>query len=135
MEDRRILSPANSNGFIPGEAGCAVLMQSGDRPGVPRVEILGIGIGHESATIDSDRPLMGYGLTEAVRNAFSVSKVTIFDSAYRITDLNGEHYKFKEAIFPEGRLMNRRYEGFWDLWHPIEYLGEIGAAVVPCVLG
>ena len=51
-----------------------------------------------------------------------------------MTDLNGEHYKFKEASFPIGRLLKSRKEPGIDLRHPIEYLGEIGAAIGPCML-
>jgi 3-oxoacyl-[acyl-carrier-protein] synthase-1 len=56
------------------------------------------------------------------------------DVAWRLTDLSGEHYKFKEAAFTAGRLNGGERETPLDLWHPIEYLGEIGAAVLPCLL-
>ena len=54
--------------------------------------------------------------------------------AYRLTDLSGEHYKFKEAAFVAGRLNSGERDVPLDLWHPIEYLGEIGAAILPCLL-
>ncbi|MCI3953284.1 MAG: hypothetical protein K0R53_2783 [Burkholderiales bacterium] len=54
--------------------------------------------------------------------------------AYRLTDLSGEHYKFKEAAFVVGRLDSGDREGAFEIWHPIEYLGHIGAAVLPCLL-
>jgi 3-oxoacyl-[acyl-carrier-protein] synthase-1 len=134
MEERRILTPPNSNGFIPGEAGCAVLVEPAGARHRDELEILGVGIAREPATIQSDKPSRGDGITQAVRQAFTESGLTIYDTAYRLADLNGEHYKFKEAIFAEGRFMNRRYEGFYDLWHPIECTGEIGAANAPCIL-
>ena len=134
MEERRILTPRNSNGFIPGEAGCAVLVEPAGARHRDELEILGIGTGRETGTIQSDLPCRGEGITQAVRQALNESGLTIFDTAYRMADLNGEHYKFKEAIFAEGRFMNRRYEGFYDLWHPIECTGEVGAANVPCIL-
>jgi 3-oxoacyl-[acyl-carrier-protein] synthase-1 len=135
IEERRILTPSNSNGFIPGEAGCAVLVEQAGARHRDELEILGIGLAREEATIQSDKPTRGDGITHAVRQAFQDSGLTIFDTAYRLADLNGEHYKFKEAIFAEGRFMNRRYPGFYDLWHPIECVGEIGAVNVPCILG
>lgn len=135
MEERRILTPRNSNGFIPGEAGCAVLVEPAGARHRAELEILGIGMGHEPGAIQSDVPCRGEGITQAVRQALTESGLTIFDTAYRMADLNGEHYKFKEAIFAEGRFMNRRYEGFYDLWHPIECTGDIGASNVPCMLG
>jgi 3-oxoacyl-[acyl-carrier-protein] synthase-1 len=134
IAERRILTPANSNGFIPGEAGCAVLVEQTGARHRNELEILGIGMGRETGTIQSDKPLRGDGITQAIRHAFTEAGLTIFDTAYRMADLNGEHYKFKEALFAEGRFMNRRYEGFYDLWHPIECVGEVGAANVPCTL-
>ena len=54
--------------------------------------------------------------------------------AFRITDLSGEHYKFKEALFVLTRLDREPRSQILDLWHPIEYLGEVGAAILPCLL-
>jgi 3-oxoacyl-[acyl-carrier-protein] synthase-1 len=132
---RRLLTPGNSNGFIPGEAGSAVLLRPSEAVRGPSLEVLGLGLARESATIESDEPLRGDGLTEALGGALSEAGLTIFDAAYRITDLNGEQYKFKEAMiaamrFEQGSRRRKRFE----LWHPIEYVGDIGAAIGPCVL-
>jgi 3-oxoacyl-[acyl-carrier-protein] synthase-1 len=132
---RRVLTPGNSNGFIPGEAGCAVLVApAGDRSR-DELEILGTGIAEEAAPILSDRPTRAEGLTESVRTALGAAGLAMHDTFYRITDLNGEHYKFKEAAFVEGRLMQKKLVELYDVWHPNEYLGDVGAAIVPCVLG
>ena len=56
------------------------------------------------------------------------------DVALRVTDLSGEHYKFKEAAFVAGRLDTSARSTPLDLWHPIQYLGEVGAAILPCLL-
>jgi 3-oxoacyl-[acyl-carrier-protein] synthase-1 len=69
-----------------------------------------------------------------MKQALGSAGVALKDVAYRITDLSGEHYKFKEAAFAAGRLNSGEREAPLDLWHPIEYLGAIGAAVVPCLL-
>jgi 3-oxoacyl-[acyl-carrier-protein] synthase-1 len=134
LKRRRIMTPNNSNGFFPGEAGTAVLATlSGQNLG-DELLIVGCGMGRESGTIDSEDPLTGNGMTQAVRKALYEAGMTIFDTEYRITDLNGEHYKFKEAMFATGRFENKPVDRLFDLWHPIEYIGEIGAAIVPCVL-
>ena len=132
---RRVLTPGNSNGFIPGEAGCAVLLTTAGDRGRDELEILGTGIAEEAAPIQSDKPSRAEGLTESVRTALSAAGLAMHDTFYRITDLNGEHYKFKEAAFVEGRLMQKKLVELYDLWHPNEYLGDVGAAIVPCVLG
>lgn len=131
---RRILTPNNSNGFIPGEAGSAVLVtRNASQPG-DSLEILGIGFGKEHATIESENPLRAKGLEKAIRDALAEARIDIFDIAYRITDLNGEHYKFKEAAFALMRFEHKPVKREFPLWHPIESIGDPGAAIGPCVL-
>jgi len=133
LERRRLMTPSNSNGFFPGEAACAVLVE----PPTGRVGellILGLAHDHESATIESHEPFQGRGLTRAVQQALGQAGVALREVAYRLTDLSGEHYKFKEAAFVAGRLNGGQRSVPLDLWHPVEYLGEIGAAVLPCLL-
>jgi 3-oxoacyl-[acyl-carrier-protein] synthase I len=134
MDSRRIMTLDNSNGFFPGEAGSAVLVTATrDNPG-GELEVLGIGVGRETATIDSEEPLRGDGLADAIRSALVEADLTTYEASYRLTDLNGEHYKFKEAVLATMRFEHKRRPEIFDLWHPIEYLGDVGAAIVPCVL-
>jgi 3-oxoacyl-[acyl-carrier-protein] synthase-1 len=131
---RRLLTPDNSNGFIPGEAGCAVLVGHA-APRAEQLRVLGMSLTRERASIESEEPLRAEGLTQAVREALAQAGLTLFDVDYRITDLNGEHYKFKEAALAIMRFQRKEKEQLFELWHPIEYLGEVGAAIGPCVLG
>ncbi len=133
LEQSRILTPANSNGFSPGEAGGALLITASSHD--PGLEILGVGLSHERATIESEEPFRGEGLTEAVHRALDQAGLGMEDMSYRITDLNGEHYKFKEATFAFGRLMRRSVQKSIDLWHPSEYVGEIGTSIGPLAVG
>lgn len=135
MERRRLMTASNSNGFFPGEAGCAVLVC---RPGTTtrdELRVIGFGMAQEAATIESTRPLRAVGLTNALKQAIATSGVSLNHVAFRVTDLSGEHYKFKEAMLAANRLNRGRRQTQLDLWHPSEYLGEIGAAIVPCLLG
>ena len=66
--------------------------------------------------------------------ALAQAEVGLHQVAYRLTDLSGEHYKFKEAAFAAGRLNGGERSQPLDLWHPVEHLGEVGAAIVPCLL-
>ena len=52
---------------------------------------------------------------------------------YRLTDISGGQYAFKEAALALLRTMQVRKEAF-TLWHPADCIGEVGAAIVPCVL-
>ena len=129
---RRIMTATNSNGFFPGEAGCAVLVRpSADASA--ELRILGIGFGQETATVGSTNPLLGIGQVEASRNALAEAGLKMHEVGFRNTDVNGEHYKFKEAILTQGRLLKERVER-QDIWHAAECTGEIGAASAPCAL-
>lgn len=140
----RLLCEINSNGFVAGEAGCAVLVGPSHLGTAPELMITGMGTGNEAAGSggDEQHPTTGDGLTHAVRTALSEAGIDYADLEYVVNDLNGERFKFKEALIMAGRLDNprpagrpaRRY-GYVDVWHPIEFLGEIGAAVFPCMLG
>ncbi len=131
---RRLMTPSNSNGFLPGEAGTAVLVGEDNDYAGDALRILGLGVAQEPATIDSTVPFRATGMTQAMQQALSSAGLALKDVAYRLTDLTGEHYKFKEATFAAGRLDSAQRVQPLDLWHPIEYLGHIGAAILPCLL-
>jgi 3-oxoacyl-[acyl-carrier-protein] synthase-1 len=133
-ERERILTGQNSNGFIPGEAGAAVLLCTGRRTTDPEMAILGIGFGNETATIDSEEPLRADGLVQAIKEALADSGLTMADVDYRIADLSGEQYGFKEASLALIRILRERKDEF-DIWHPADCIGEVGTAIVPCVIG
>jgi 3-oxoacyl-[acyl-carrier-protein] synthase-1 len=126
----RLLTEQNSNGFIPGEAGSALLLgPAGDGPGL---QVRAVGFAVEKATIESDNPLRGEGLTAAYREALSHAGLGLHDIDYRIADVSGEQYGFKEAMYALARTTRVRKE-FQDLWCPADCLGETGAAVTPCM--
>lgn len=129
--DERLLTAQNSNGFMPGEAGGALLV---GRPG-GRGELLcsGIGFGMEKASIESGEPLRAEALSAAIREALRDAGCRLHDLDYRIGDLSGEQYYFKEAALALSRLLRQRKEEF-DLWHPAESIGESGAAAGMAVL-
>lgn len=129
---RRLHTSAQSNGFFPGEAAAAVLV--GRATGDDELQVVGWGHGVEPATLGNQLPQRAQGLTEAVRLALADAGVGLNQVAYRLTDLSGEHHKFKEAAFVAGRLNGGERSQPLGLWHPIEYLGEVGAAILPCLL-
>jgi 3-oxoacyl-[acyl-carrier-protein] synthase-1 len=135
LDRRRLLTERNSNGFCVGEAGSAVLVAPAGQDSVGELQILGIGIAREKATIESEEPLQAEGLIQAIRGAFGASATGYEDVQYRITDLNGEHYKFKEMALAMVRFQGKPKGKLFDLWHPAEYIGDVGAAIGPIVLG
>ncbi|MEZ5796348.1 MAG: 3-oxoacyl-ACP synthase [Paracoccaceae bacterium] len=136
MSDSRILGPGINNGFIPGEAAAAVLCTSAPGP----LRLTGLGLAREPAHIYNkadrdglDLPLRGDGMTRAYQLAMDEANVDFAHVEYRISDLIGEQYFFKQAALASLRLERGRTP-FQDLWSPAESLGNIGAAVVPVML-
>ncbi|WP_341317005.1 hypothetical protein WN982_37465 [Paraburkholderia sp. IMGN_8] len=120
----RLLTASNSNGFMPGEGAGALLL---GRPGDHAALVCtGIGFGREAAHIDSEEPLRADGLSRAVKTALTEAGQEIHQMDFRITDNAGEQYYFKEAALALSRLLRVRKEGF-DIWHPAECTGEVGA--------
>jgi 3-oxoacyl-[acyl-carrier-protein] synthase-1 len=127
----RVLTSRNSNGFIPGEAAAAALI--GAAAPASTLRIAGLGFAREEARLGSDVPLRAEGLVRAMRLALDDAGCELHDMDFRITDLSGEQYYFKETALSVQRLLRRRKEEF-DLWHPAEYVGEIGSAIGPLLL-
>lgn len=122
----RLLTSQNSNGFMPGEGGGALLI---GRPCSGAALVCsGIGFGVERAHIDSEEPLRGDGLTQAMKAALADAGCEMHDMDFRIADLSGEQYYFKEASIGLSRTL-RRVKDEFDLWHPAESTGETGALV------
>jgi 3-oxoacyl-[acyl-carrier-protein] synthase-1 len=137
IDRRRVLTSNNSNGFIPGEGACAVLLTPAARQHGSELRIIGWGEGRETGTIDSETPLTGDVLTKAVRDALKQAGIAMADTDYWLTDQNAEHYKVKECTVVQIRLERRDQLAPrpYQILHPIEYLGEIGSAIAPCLLG
>ena len=127
----RILTEDNSDGFIPGEAAGAVLVGPAGSGGV--VRCVGVGYGAEPAPLGSGEPLRADGMVQAMRAALDDAGWTLGRADYRLADLSGEQYGFKEAALALTRILRERKEEM-DIWHPADCVGETGAAVVPILL-
>ncbi|WOS65931.1 3-oxoacyl-ACP synthase [Sinorhizobium fredii] len=133
LAHRRLLTPDNPNGFIPGEAAAAVLCTRSQNSGLC---LFGLGLAREQAFIynPADLPLRGDGMTSAYRAAFDEANIEMNRLGYRIADLIGEQYWFKQSALASLRLLRGRHE-FQDFWSPAESLGNVGAAAVPIMIG
>jgi 3-oxoacyl-[acyl-carrier-protein] synthase-1 len=121
----RLLTPRNSNGFMPGEGAGALLVGA---PQCSQSQLLctGLGFCFEDAHIQTEKPLRAQGLSLAIKAALAEAECEMHDMDFRITDLSGEQYYFKEAALALSRTLRKRKEEF-DLWHPAECIGEAGA--------
>jgi len=128
----RLLSPVNSNGFMPGEAAGALLVGApAGRDG--ELLVTGIGFGREPAHVDSGEPLRANGLSAAIKAALADAGRQMHEMDFRITDISGEQYYFKEAALAVSRTLRVRKEEF-DLWHPAECTGESGSAAGAAIM-
>jgi 3-oxoacyl-[acyl-carrier-protein] synthase I len=135
MARRRVVTKSNSNGFFPGEAGCAVLLGPREKTSKDSLTLTGLAYGYGEVPVTSEAASRGILLTELVREALGQAGLTMEDTFYRNTDISGEHDEFKEASFIPSRIQRKPLPYLHEVWHPAEYLGEIGAAHVPCELG
>ena len=130
-EKERLKTDGRPNGLIPGEAAGFIVLElesTAEKRGAPILgEILGGAYTKEDADIFSDKPLLAKGLSESIRNTLEGAQMESNNLNGIICDLNGENYRFKEW----GIVQSRVFDGSSpvpDLWHPAEYIGDIGAA-------
>jgi 3-oxoacyl-[acyl-carrier-protein] synthase-1 len=132
-EADRLLNSENSNGFIPGEAAAAILLERATQKDKPQLLIHGLGFAMEPAYLGSGLPLRADGLSAAIKASLKETGCEMHDIDYRITDVTGEHYYFKEASLALSRTLHKKVEEL-DIMHPTDCIGEAGAAIGPLVL-
>lgn len=143
VSKNRLLCGANTSGFTVGEAASAILVARTGTAQGPELAITGMGTGVEPSRDGGSREqaVTGEGLTQAIRAALAVTGIPFYDFPALIGDLNGEHFKFKEQMMAQMRLdsaapegVSRRPRGYVEHWSLIEYVGEIGSALMPAQL-
>jgi 3-oxoacyl-[acyl-carrier-protein] synthase-1 len=73
-------------------------------------------------------------MTSAYRAALAEPRIALAHVGYRIADLIGEQYWFRQSALAVARLV-RDATGCQELWSPAESLGNVGAAAVPLMVG
>jgi 3-oxoacyl-[acyl-carrier-protein] synthase-1 len=122
---KRLRTAEQTNGVIPGEAAGVALVASYPFGG-SQFAVRGLGFGLETATILNDEPLLGYGMTEAVRQALLDAGLEMHDVDFRLSDVAGESYAFEELVLAQTRLTRRPKES-QEIWHPAASIGDCGA--------
>jgi 3-oxoacyl-[acyl-carrier-protein] synthase-1 len=131
---RRLKTSRNPDGFYPGEAGAAVEILAAPNGSESDVQVSGLGFGVEPNPIGSEAPLRADGLTAAARTALGEAELEMGDLDWRLSDVTGEQYYFREASLVVTRLLRKHKDGF-PLWHPADAIGDVGAAVGAVLLG
>lgn len=128
----RVRTSENSDGFIPGDGAGAVLL-SRRSAAETNLAVYGTGYGVEKATVESADPHRADGLVQAIRGALTATGCAMGDTDYRITDVAGEQYYFRESTLAVSRIL-RELKDEYDILHPADCIGDVGAAVVPTCL-
>ena len=130
---RRLLTFENSDGFVPGEAACAVWLTRTRASVEPQLVLTGLGFGLEEATVESETPLRANGLVDAIKGSLKESGFEMGALDYRITDVSGEQYGFREASLAITRILRTLKDEF-DIWHVADCIGEVGAVAGPAAI-
>jgi 3-oxoacyl-[acyl-carrier-protein] synthase-1 len=129
----RLKRDEHSDGVIPGEAAAAVYLQRTLPAKQYAVEALGLGFGFEQAGVLTDKPLRGIGLANAAIEALADANLKIQEIEFRISDVTGESYGFKEQSCALQRLL-REPRAVFPIWHNADSIGDTGAAAGICEL-
>ena len=125
----RLKRKGHTDGVIPGEAAAAVLVQRHIPSRLePRVEVVGLGFGQERASVLAEEPLLARGLADACRQALAEAGWGFHELDFRISDVSGENYGFRELALVEGRLARVVRSLPQPLWHAADSIGDTGAA-------
>jgi 3-oxoacyl-[acyl-carrier-protein] synthase I len=141
LRHNRLMLQGNTNGFLPGEAAAALLLQR-VHPGTSGLRLLAASQAVESAHWDpssqpedlpSAQPNRAQGLSDAVRQACHHADIAPTSLAFRVSDQNGEAWRARESA----NAITRVCQG--GLRAPVHHtladkLGDIGAATGPAAL-
>lgn len=127
-EHDRLLTSQNSDGFIPGEAGAALVVEPLYVKPEPQLICRGFGFAVEKSHIYSEEPLRADGLTAAIKEALSEAKCGESILQFKMTDISGEQYYFKESSLAFSRVDRTKRKEF-DIWHPADCVGEVGSGL------
>lgn len=131
LSAQRLLVPGNSDGFLPGEAAAAVLLNA--QPVASCVAIQGLGVAREEGRPDGSVPNRAMGLTQALRQALENAPVAPGTWQLRFSDQNGEGYFAREASNAFTRLGRQGLRSLKTLTLA-DCVGEVGAATGPLML-
>ena len=127
----RIKSDRTADGFIPGEASVMFAIEKQTtakaRDVQPYATIEGIAFNHESQSINGDKQSTGIGCSEVLESVLSQSNSSSLVE-WTISDMNGESYTGREW----GTVLMRNNDKFsaeHQLDHPVDCVGELGAAM------
>lgn len=133
QREGRLLCAEHSDAFVPGEGAAFLLLQAGGGE-APVAEIVAVATGTEAGHRYAEAPFRGDGLAQTFQRLFSAvpGSAAAVGSVY--AGLNGERLGAKEWGVAYLRSARRFAEGH-GLEHPVQSLGDPGAALGPLLIG
>jgi 3-oxoacyl-[acyl-carrier-protein] synthase I len=125
VDDERIVTESNKDGFMPGEAGVALLLTNRPDPDA-LATWLGAAAGREEACRGTELPITGAGLQEAMSRALAQAKLPFESLAGLAHDFSGEERCFEELLQASSRISKAGDERATE--DPGLSVGETGAA-------
>jgi 3-oxoacyl-[acyl-carrier-protein] synthase I len=132
LHQERLIVPGNSDGFIPGEAAAAVLLQLA-APTDNGLQLIGYAHAQEAGRVDGSVPSRAQGLTTAMRQALTGAECDYTDLQFRCSDQNGESFYSREATHAITRVAPVGGDQL-HLLTVADCIGEVGAAMGPAML-
>jgi 3-oxoacyl-[acyl-carrier-protein] synthase I len=130
-EKRRLRTPDQADGFLPGEAAACLVLESAHaavtRGARPLATVDSASIALEPVTIWADAPSAGTGLSDAARSALEQLADRGKDTRLVVCDLNGESYRAREFGNTAARVFGDM-PAKWAVWHPADCIGDTGSA-------
>jgi len=122
---RRLKTPRRADGVMPGEAACLAVV-SREPLSDAHVQVRGLGVATESATVFNEEPFRAEGMKAALGHALREAGIGMHDVDFRLADVAGESHAFEELVLAQTRLM-RTVRPSQPLWHPADCIGDCGA--------
>lgn len=119
LKANRVRTPNNAEGFIPAEAGAALLVTPAYEPAPRDSHLVVAGLAHPRAA----------PVVQVVDEVLAGAQICAESVAVQVSDWNGESFKSADESAVRGQLGQRATR-----WRPAESLGEVGAAVGPSAL-
>lgn len=135
LQQERLLVPGNSDGFIPGEAAAAVVVELSEAitSNDLQAHICGVGYGQEPGRPDGSVPSRAQGLSHAIREAMQHAGIDANALEFRISDQNGEAFFAREAANAITRIAQVGGT-IPQVLTTADCIGEVGAATGPLML-
>lgn len=126
LDDERLATKTNADGFIPSEGAAGVLLSRADAA-IPSLWIDAVASTEDEWRFGSDMPLRARGLTDAIRSAAGAARCEIAALDFHASGMTGEGWYAKEVSMALARCMERKKAEFPHLMVS-RSVGETGAA-------